>query len=106
LRQWPVERVVITLFVQQVSFEQCFGQLLHEQGNTVRALDDAVDDEARERLVMRNVRGELRRLVPAQPAERQTCYVGLPSPRWVEFRTRGDDHEYRLVRYPVGDHFE
>src|SRR5262244_3103992 len=81
------------------------GHLLHEQGNTVGALDYVLLNAWWEELVANDAADHGLDVAPTQPIDGEGRDVGAADPRWIELRTERHDqkqaHAPNLVHSPT-----
>jgi len=73
------------------AFEDRFGQLFDEERHAVGALDDLVDDLARETGIAGELLDQRRPVAPAEPVQRQHRHMRLTAPGVLKLRPEGDD---------------
>ena len=77
------------------------GHLLHEQRNTVGALDDVLPDARRDELVADDAVDHGVDIALRQPIDCESGHVWPSDPRRLEFRPEGDDQQHAKGRDPV-----
>jgi hypothetical protein len=70
------------------------GHLLHEQGNTIGALDDVLPNVRRQELVANDAADHGLDVALTQPIDGEGGHVGATDPGWIEFRPERHDQQH------------
>ena len=75
-------------------FQYGFGHFLHEQRNTVRALNDVLPDARRNELVADNIVDHRLDVALRQPIEGESSHVRSPNPGRIELWTERHNQQH------------
>jgi hypothetical protein len=88
-------------FILAFCLQHRLRHLFHEQGDSVRALDDVLPDVCREQLVADDLVDHGADFVGCQPTEGESGHVPLSDPARLEFWPEGYDQQHLKPTNPV-----